>query len=174
VARSWPGTREHTGHTAFSTTQVWALCACSGPRRSPGFLVMRRSGIRTSIMRLRLLSVATTGRLVSTRCSSAELPHSGDVAIGWACLLSALGDYMEQAVRQLPAGRAVERPAPRTGATQRGPRPPGSIVRGTRTGSPGRHLPEARWARLGDSREEVETRAGHAKGLRLVRQPHPR
>jgi hypothetical protein len=33
----------------------------------------------------------------------------------------------------------VERPARRTGATRRGPRLPGSIVRGTRTGPPGRH-----------------------------------
>ena len=41
-------------------------------------------------------------------------------------------------------GRAVERPAPRTGATRRGPRPPGSIVRGSRPGSPGRHLPGAK------------------------------
>jgi hypothetical protein len=37
----------------------------------------------------------------------------------------------------------VERPAQRTGATRRGPRPPGSIVRGTRTGPPGRPRPRA-------------------------------
>ena len=74
----------------------------------------------------------------------------------------------------MSAQASVERPAPRTGATRRGPRPPGSIVRGSRPGSPGRHLPEAKWGPSGNSREEVETRAGHTKSLRLVRQPHPK
>src|SRR5262249_38909055 len=45
---------------------------------------------------------------------------------------------------------AAERPASRTGAPRRGPRPLGSIVWGeTRTGPPGRHRPEATCARSG-------------------------
>ena len=51
---------------------------------------------------------------------------------------------MGAAGRAIPAWVGGRRPAPRTGATRRGPRPPGSIVRGSRPGPPGRHLPEAK------------------------------
>src|SRR5215831_16574401 len=72
------------------------------------------------------------------------------------------GQILEQPAEQYRPGWAVERPALRTGATQRGPRPPGSIVRGSRPGPPGRHLPEAKrgpvWALARGSRNASRAR----------------
>ena len=64
----------------------------------------------------------------------------------------------------------VERPARRTGATRRGPRPPGSIVRGTRTGPPGRPRPgagcEPVWAPAVTSNRGWNARRAKDKGPR--------
>src|SRR5215469_17468015 len=60
---------------------------------------------------------------------------------------------------------AAERPAPRTGATRRGPRPRGSIVWGGDTNRPTRQAPARGHLRAnGSPRAGWRTQAGHAKG----------